>query len=52
MRYTSKTHASAARSVRILAERWAEGRLLALGGDGYDLSNIAAAWTAVVRELA
>ena len=52
LRYTSKAHASAARRLRVMAERWAEGRLLALGGGGYDLSNIAAAWTAVVRELA
>lgn len=51
LRYTSASHAYAARRLRELAERHCKGRLLALGGGGYKLENIAMAWTAVVEAL-
>lgn len=44
-------HAHAARRLRALAERHAQGRLLALGGGGYHRPNIAAGWSAVVAAL-
>ena len=52
LRYTAASHALAARRLRALAEEWAEGRLLALGGGGYTPANLAAAWAAVVKALA
>jgi acetoin utilization protein AcuC len=52
LRYSSRAHAHAARSLRALADRHCHGRLLALGGGGYNRSNLAAAWTAVVEQLA
>jgi acetoin utilization protein AcuC len=51
LRYTAAVHALAARSLRRLAEDAAQGRMMVFGGGGYDLGNIAAAWTAVLREM-
>ncbi len=39
------------RRVRALADETAEGRLLVLGGGGYDLTNVARGWTTVVETL-
>jgi len=52
LRYTAEAHAHAARRLAALADRHANGRLLAMGGGGYNLANIARAWTRVVEELA
>ena len=49
--YTAKTHIMAAESLCELANKYAHGRLLAVGGGGYNLSNIAKAWTGVVKAL-
>lgn len=51
MHYTPAAHAHAARALCQLAERDCRGRLLAMGGGGYNLNNIAEAWNAVVKEL-
>jgi len=51
LQYSDKPHAYAARRLCELANKYARGRLLALGGGGYNLQNIARAWTAVVRSL-
>jgi acetoin utilization protein AcuC len=51
LQYTSAAHAHAARSLCGIAERCCQGRLLALGGGGYNRDNLAAAWTAVVQEM-
>ena len=51
MRFSATSHAYAARRLRWLAEEHCDGRLLALGGGGYNLQNIATAWTAVVEAL-
>ena len=45
------THGFAARELMELAERLGHGRVLALGGGGYNRVNIAQAWTAVVENL-
>ena len=37
--------------LKVLAGRHCGGRLLALGGGGYDRGNLARAWVAVVRSL-
>ena len=52
LQYTVAVHARVARDVLALAEELCSGRLMAFGGGGYDLRNLAAAWTAVMRELA
>lgn len=49
LRYTSAAHAHAAASLCRLADEFAEGRILALGGGGYNRDNLASAWCAVVR---
>jgi acetoin utilization protein AcuC len=51
LRYTPEAHAHAARRLRDIADRYAEGRLIALGGGGYNRANLAKAWTAVVAAL-
>jgi acetoin utilization protein AcuC len=51
LRFTSKTHGFAARELAALADRLGHGRVLALGGGGYNRANIAQAWTAVVENL-
>src|SRR5262245_1881867 len=52
LRYTPAVHARVARDLRALAEKLGHGRLMAFGGGGYDLSNLVAAWTAVLEALA
>lgn len=51
MAYTADAHRHAASRLCILADRYAGGRLLALGGGGYNLRNIAAGWNGVVEAL-
>ena len=52
LRYTEAAHRHAAERLRALADRHCDGRLLALGGGGYNRDNLARAWTAVVAALA
>jgi len=49
--YTSAAHRHAAARLKALAETGARGRLVALGGGGYNRTNLAEAWTAVVAAL-
>ncbi len=49
--FSAQCHAYAATRLRALAEKHAKGKLLAMGGGGYDLSNIPATWCAVVEAL-
>jgi len=51
LRFTPEAHGHAARSLVALAEESARGRLMVFGGGGYDLRNLAAAWTRVLAEL-
>jgi acetoin utilization protein AcuC len=52
LRYTPEAHAHAARRLSAIADQHANGRVLAMGGGGYNRANIARAWTRVVEELA
>jgi acetoin utilization protein AcuC len=52
LRLTAEAHAHAARRLGVLADRYANGRVLAMGGGGYNRENLATAWTRVVEELA
>jgi acetoin utilization protein AcuC len=51
LRLSPRAHARAARELAALAESLGHGRVLALGGGGYDRGNLASAWTAVVESL-
>jgi acetoin utilization protein AcuC len=51
LRLTSAAHAHVAHRLVALAERHAQGRLMAFGGGGYDLENLSAAWCAVLEAL-
>ena len=52
LKLTAAAHAHAARRLGVLAERYAGGRVLGMGGGGYNRPNLARAWTRVVEELA
>jgi acetoin utilization protein AcuC len=47
--YSSAVHAYTARRLSLLADRLCQGRLVAMGGGGYNRTNLAVAWTAVVN---
>jgi acetoin utilization protein AcuC len=49
--YSEASHAHAATRLCRLADATCEGRLLVMGGGGYNLNNIAKTWTAVVEAL-
>jgi acetoin utilization protein AcuC len=51
LKYTTAAYSRAARDLRRLADQRCGGRLMVFGGGGYALGNLAAAWTAVLREL-
>lgn len=51
LRYTARAHARAASDLAALADRLGHGRVLALGGGGYNRANLAGAWCAVVEAL-
>jgi len=52
MAYSEKAHAYAAKRLSEIADRHCDGKLLAMGGGGYNHDNIAKTWTAVVNALA
>jgi acetoin utilization protein AcuC len=51
LRFSADAHAHATRRLVALADRHARGRLMVFGGGGYHPTNVATAWTAVLREL-
>lgn len=51
LRYTRAVHAKATADLCRLADEMCHGRLMAFGGGGYDLRNLAAAWGTVLRTL-
>ncbi len=50
--YSEKAHAYAAKRLAEMAEKYCGGKVLAMGGGGYNHDNIAKTWTAVVNALA
>lgn len=52
LEYTEKAHAFATKRLASLADKMCGGKLITLGGGGYNHSNIAKTWTAVVASLA
>lgn len=51
LRFSPNVHASAAGDLCELADRLGHGRVLALGGGGYNRRNLALGWTGVVRSM-
>ncbi len=51
LRYSEEAHAHAAARLCALSHKWAGGRIVAMGGGGYNRRNLARAWTRVVRAL-
>jgi acetoin utilization protein AcuC len=49
LNYTAAAHRHAASRLCLLADRVCGGRVLGMGGGGYNRDNLAEAWTAVVR---
>jgi acetoin utilization protein AcuC len=52
LNYSAACHRHAAERLSAIADEQCAGRLLALGGGGYNLPNLARAWCAVVEALA
>jgi acetoin utilization protein AcuC len=48
LHYSFRAHGRAARGLCQIAEEFAEGRIVGVGGGGYDLRNIGKAWVAVI----
>ena len=51
MEFSPAAHAQAAASLRRIADDYCGGRMLAMGGGGYNHDNIARGWTAVVESM-
>lgn len=51
LKYTSKAHRYAADKLHQLSHKHCDGRIIALGGGGYNQKNIADGWTEVVRSF-
>jgi acetoin utilization protein AcuC len=51
LRYTEEAHAHAAARLATIADRLCDGRVLGLGGGGYNRRNLARAWSRVVRSF-
>ncbi|MCH7880715.1 MAG: acetoin utilization protein AcuC [Proteobacteria bacterium] len=51
MAFSPASHAYAAKRLCAIADRYCEGKILAMGGGGYNHDNIARAWTAVVDSM-
>ena len=49
--YSPAVHEHAARRMVALADEFAGGRIMAFGGGGYDRTNLALAWNAVLAEF-
>jgi acetoin utilization protein AcuC len=52
LKYSPRAHRHAADVLHALAHKHCKGRIVALGGGGYNRENIGAAWTEVVKSLA
>lgn len=52
LKYSAKAHRHAADVLHRLAHKHSNGRIIGLGGGGYNRDNIGAAWTEVVKSFA
>lgn len=51
MEFTPKAHGTATRRLCALADEYCNGRIVALGGGGYNRSNIALTWSEVLKAM-
>jgi acetoin utilization protein AcuC len=51
LQFSEDAHGAAAASLCEIADRFSDGRLVALGGGGYNRRNIATGWSRVVQEM-
>jgi len=51
LEYSQQSYQHAAESLCKIADEFCEGRLVALGGGGYNLENVSLAWPVVVRAM-
>ena len=51
LKLSSKFHSYVSSRLSLLTNKYCEGRLLAMGGGGYNLENIKTAWNDVIEEL-
>ena len=51
LRFSEASHAHAARRLGVIADRQGHGRVLGMGGGGYNRRNLARAWSGVVRSF-
>jgi acetoin utilization protein AcuC len=51
LRFSEEAHAHAAARLASIADRFCDGRLLGLGGGGYNRRNLARAWSRVVKSF-
>ncbi len=51
LRYSPDCHKFATEHLRKLSEKYCKGRIVAMGGGGYNVDNVARAWLEVVRTL-
>ncbi len=51
MEFSAASHGHAAARLRVIADEYCNGHMLAMGGGGYNHDNIARGWTAVVDSM-
>ncbi|HXV09512.1 MAG TPA: hypothetical protein VD839_01775 [Burkholderiales bacterium] len=51
LQYTAAAHGHAAKRLCVLAGEFSRGRIMGLGGGGYNRANLAAAWCAVLDQF-
>jgi len=51
LQYTPECHRFAAENLYSLSERFCKGKIVAMGGGGYNLNNVARAWLEIVNGL-
>jgi acetoin utilization protein AcuC len=51
LRFSEAAHAHAAQRLGLIADRQGHGRVLGMGGGGYNRRNLARAWSGVVRSF-
>ena len=51
LKYSSKAHRYATKKLHELSHRICDGKILAMGGGGYNKENVSNAWIAVAQEL-
>jgi len=51
LEYSQKSYQLAAESLCRIADEFCDGRIIGLGGGGYNMENISKAWPEVVKAL-